>query len=383
MNKYNCMHWTRMTAKRPLYFSILFIALAVCSHAQLSGKKRAPRRHLARHTHPIPHKPFSSSITHTVSPSPHSSTYIWEQSASQSFSELIFSWNAIRPQRGRLSFFVSVKHHHWSEWQKMAEWGTKIQKTFSNSKNRFVHPKHVRVEMQHGRLGNAFRIKVVAERGASLKNVKRLFACQANFNLFTVRRPTRPLRSVAIIGIPRQSQFNLEHDRAKDLCSPTSTAMVTRYFANKLNAPKTTKSLHDSTVWLANRVHDKGPVDMYGNWLFNVAQAYQASQGTVSYHVERLQSFEHLHSYLQRKLPVAVSIRGSLRGCAWPYNNGHFVVVMGWDNKRKRVLCLDPAFKDTKKMLRRYRLNDFLNAWGKSKNLSYVAVPHQQLTPLS
>jgi hypothetical protein len=76
-----------------------------------------------------------------------------------------------------------------------------------------------------------------------------------------------------------------------------------------------------------------------------------------------------------KKIPVAVSIRGSLRGCAWPYNNGHFVVVIGWNKDKQMVRCIDPAFKNLRQTARWYHLSDFVRAWGKSRNLSYISLP--------
>ena len=46
------------------------------------------------------------------------------------FSELILSWNASRPQKGKFVFWVNIKHKNWSGWRKIAEWGKDGQKTF-------------------------------------------------------------------------------------------------------------------------------------------------------------------------------------------------------------------------------------------------------------
>ena len=66
------------------------------------------------------------------------------------FNELILSWNAKRPLKGKLSFFVSVKHNYWSRWDKLAEWSHNGQQTFVNSRSPFVHTKHVKIEVKRG-----------------------------------------------------------------------------------------------------------------------------------------------------------------------------------------------------------------------------------------
>lgn len=303
------------------------------------------------------------------------SSYVWQKSIPNHFTELIPSWNAIRPTRGKLSFFVSLKHSRWSPWKKIAEWEANGQQTFSNAKDPFVHTKHVRVEMQRGRKANAFRIKVLAEQGASIKNLKALFANTANWNLFRKIRPSHRLKSVVVKNVPRLSQWKINHHRKKDLCSPTSTSMISRYFLNRFTLrilPSTT--LYAQAKQFANNVHDNSYLDIYGNWLLNTAQAYTTTHGKVFYRVQRLNSFNELHWCLTKQMPIAVSIRGYLHGGAWPYNNGHFVVVVGWNQKNRTVICVDPAFRQIKHMVRSYRINDFLRAWGKSKNLAYVPI---------
>lgn len=125
------------------------------------------------------------------------------------------------------------------------------------------------------------------------------------------------------------------------------------------------------TKTFARKAHDSS-LDIFGNWLFNVAEAYNTTKGKILYRVERLNNFEELHSYLTQKTPIAVSIRGKLRNGAWPYRNGHFVVVVGWNQKNQTVTCIDPAFKAKKKLIRSYPIKDFITAWGKSRNLSYI-----------
>ena len=86
---------------------------------------------------------------------------IWEKESVKPFTELILSWNAFRPKKGKYSFWVSIRHNYWSKWYKIAEWGTNSQQTFVNTKNPFVHLKHVRMEMQKQRKGNAFKVKLL------------------------------------------------------------------------------------------------------------------------------------------------------------------------------------------------------------------------------
>lgn len=296
---------------------------------------------------------------------------LWEQETPFGFDELIVSWNAPRPQRGFLTIWVSVKHTNtWSPWHRLARWGSHTQQTFVNKLSPSVHTKHVRVELQQRRLAHAFRVKVVFSDGANKKDLRALFGCYSNSKNFKLQKISPSKQSTLIKNVPRQSQMELKHQRHKDLCSPTSIAMVTSYLTHVLSDNHKNSDIHDAALHLAKKVHDNG-IDIYGNWLLNVAQAYDTCKGLAFFRAERLNSFNDLHSYLERKIPVAVSVR-KLQGGATPYANGHFLVVIGWDKIQQRVICIDPAFKPKKAMLKRYHINNFLRAWALSKNLSYI-----------
>ncbi len=300
-------------------------------------------------------------------------TYVWQVTSNKPFTELILSWNAFRPKnKGKFSFFVSIRHNYWSAWYKLAEWGSNGQQTFVNTKNPFVHCKHVRVELARRRKATAFRIKVIARNSADLKDLKSLFVCLSDLGKFCVNKPNLKLSSIRIRGIYAQSQMNLKHPRHRDLCSPTSLGMLLKYFSGY---KKSTQHLRDYIPVFAEKVHDDSYLDIYGNWILNVAQAYDSSKGNVFFRVQRLNGFNDLYYFLTKKTPVAVSVRGYLKGGKKPYDNGHFIVVVGWDQKKQSLLCIDPAFSPNKKTLRAYKIDSFLQAWGTSRNLSYVALP--------
>ena len=86
-----------------------------------------------------------------------------------------------------------------------------------------------------------------------------------------------------------------------------------------------------------------------------------------------MNGFDQLHKKLMVGVPVVVSVRGKLEGGQKDYNSGHLLVVVGWDAKRKSVICHDPAFYSNKKTLVRYKLKSFLRAWERSHRLAYIA----------
>ena len=297
--------------------------------------------------------------------------YIWSQKVDFPFNDLILSWNAFRPTKGQFVFYAGVKHNHWSPWDKIAQWGHNGQQTFSSGKNTFVHSKHVRFELQKRFKGKAFRIKVVAQNGASIKNLKALFVCLSNLDKFSISKPNLLLPDTYIKNVARQSQMVIKHKRAKDWCSPTSTSILVDYFVNKRYS---IGKLQSNIIKFAKFSHDDCYLDIHGNWILNVAQAFVATKGKRFFRVQRLNGFNELYKLLRNKIPVAVSLRGYIRGGHHNYKNGHFITVIGWNKKRKSVICIDSAFSPSSKTLRAYNVNDFLKAWAKSKNLSYVVI---------
>lgn len=301
---------------------------------------------------------------------------VWMSSCPQPFDELILSWNALRPQKGRFSFYVSARYpnSNWSSWYKLAEWGTNGQQTFVNSRAPFVNPKHVRVELARKRKSRDFRIKVIAEKGANLRDLKALFICVSDMSKYSVVKPTLSNPTVYIKKFPRQSQMVVGHPRFRDLCSPTSLTMVLDYYLSGAQNGSRIGGLSSRVAQIAEMVHDDSYLDAYGNWILNVAELFNSSKGHIFCRAQRLNSFDELYGYLKRGIPVPVSVRGSLRGGAKPYDNGHFMVVVGWSQKKQAVICIDPAFSSSKKTLKLYRINDFLEVWGRSRNLSYIAI---------
>ena len=343
-------------------------------------KKRARRlRHRPRKIkrtiiYPKFSRTLSKFFDHTEDPTPDSNYYMWEGESTIPFDELILSWNALRPAEGHITFYVSVKHTAWSPWHRFAEWGAETQKTFINKLNPDVHTKYVKVEMQRNLLATAFRVKAIFSEGASKRSLNALFACISNMRMFRQHRSAPDKPSVLVKGVPQQSQMVIDHPRAKDLCSPASTSMIVQYFAKKLYGGIGPLEMPGYVADFADKVHDDGVLGIYGNWLLNVAQAHDASNGNLFCRVERLNSFSELYDYLSKEIPVAVSVR-RLKGGATPYSSGHFMVVVGWDSDTDSVICIDPAFKGNRKTLKRYKLSHFLSAWALSRNLSYISMP--------
>ena len=169
---------------------------------------------------------------------------------------------------------------------------------------------------------------------------------------------------VVVKNVTKISQFALNHADSSRICSPTSCTMLTRYLTGYLIDP----------IDFAKKSYDKG-LDAYGSWPFNMAHAFEHSNGKNWFFNTRLNSFTELHRQLTRNIPVVVSVRGTLPGAPKSYNQGHLLVVIGWDAQKKQVVCHDPASEKHYQTLKQYAFNDFIKAWELSHRLVYWVEP--------
>jgi hypothetical protein len=286
------------------------------------------------------------------------------------FTQLVFSWNALRDEHGYFSFWVQArneKNGKWSDWHKMVEWGNGVQRSFlSKGKDNF-HYAHVRLESGDSDYADAFRLKLVSHDGADLSLIKSFAVALSNYRKFhpeVLEKNGLRLSSVRIKSVPKIAQLAIDHDRANHMCSPTSCSMLVSYLAQE----------SIDALAFAHKAFDGG-LDTYGSWPFNTAHAFELGGCKTWFAPTRLHSFYELHQLLKQSIPVVVSVRGALEGAPRPYEKGHLLVVIGWDRAKQMVICHDPAFDDASKVLMRYPIESFLKAWERSYRLAYVAEP--------
>jgi Peptidase_C39 like family len=298
---------------------------------------------------------------------------LWSKTSLPKFSQLIFSWNALRPHKGYYSFWIRVRDSatkKWYSWHQMAHWGTSsdgknVQRSFLSITRVGTKYVHVRLELPRGSYADAFNVKIKAHDRAELSGIKNSTVNTCNLSTFVTESRDRKLKSLSstyIEGVPRRSQRVLKHPKFKALCSPTAATMLMSYLLKENLDPHC----------IAQGVYDHG-LAVYGSWPFNIAHAFEVCKNKLFFHVERLASFKALHAYLCQGIPVVVSVRGLLKGAPVPYMSGHLLVVVGYSNRFGKVLCQDPAFSNNEATAVAYDLKDFLVSWERSHRLTYVA----------
>lgn len=283
------------------------------------------------------------------------------------FNQLLFSWNAFRPRKSHYSFFVQVRDaatKKWGSWHKMIDWGHGLQRSYSTLSDGTSRYFHVRLETEGSRMADAFKIKIGTSSG-DFSNIKSVTINTSNMNRFEPESIAyHKLPSVHITDVPALSQIALLHEKCRMMCSPTSCSMLLGYLTKKDIDP----------LAYAECSFDQG-LNVYGSWPFNTAHAFELSEGTFQFYVARLHSFVQLHKNLMKGIPVVVSVRGDIVGAPKAYNNGHLLVVVGFDAKKGVVICHDPAEPLDHQTVKSYPVSSFVRAWERSRRLSYIAAP--------
>jgi len=291
--------------------------------------------------------------------------YIWDCEDSIPFNELIVSWNAARPKSGS-SFKLSVSlkiDADWSDWLLYADWGANSQHSGENTDSKH----HINVCQDIVQLLNennkavGFKIKIETLGDEALEGFKSLHACVSVPSLLNIENPNSAWSSLDI-DVPLISQMQLPHPFHHRMCSATSTTSVLRYLL---------KSDEVDSVDFAFKAWDE-TFNIFGNWVLNTAHASTILGNSWRCWVQRLKGFDEIYERLKLQMPVVVSIKGPLHGSAEPYEQGHLIVVKGYDADKKRILCMDPAFSSNDKTNVSYALQDFLVSWLRRQNIAYI-----------
>ncbi|MBA2371154.1 MAG: C39 family peptidase, partial [Chloroflexi bacterium] len=201
------------------------------------------------------------------------------------------------------------------------------------------------------------------------------------------------------LAVPQRSQETHvghypEYDNGGEAwCSPTSTAMVLRYWGAGPSATDLAAFPgHDAA---SGAPHIDGEVDhaaryvfdwQYngaGNWPFNTAYATTFAApvtntspgGQIDGFVTRLRSLAEAELFIAAGIPLVASINGKLEGFLFGSTNGHLLVIRGFDASGD-VISNDPAVMSNADVRKTYGRADFERVWLEgSGGLVYVIRP--------
>lgn len=289
-------------------------------------------------------------------------SYLWEEGNVLPFEEMILSWCASRPDHGnyliKISLFIDEK---WTTYLEYAYWGANDQYTFSGTSSCASWKTFQDViEVLNGRKATGFRVLIELEGDATLLKIRELHASIINEKALMIERKVQISESI-VLDVFGLSQLILPEPFSRRVCSPTSTIAVINYLTSTLRP----------VLSFVEKVKDHA-FDIYGNWIFNTAEASHILGPNWNCFVAHLTGFDQIFTQLKKKCPVIVSIKGDLPGSLFPYESGHLLVVRGYDALEKKVLCMDPAYPSNVQTCVAYHLDDFLTAWNERKGIAYI-----------
>jgi Peptidase_C39 like family len=313
------------------------------------------------------------------------------------FNELVASWNATTPDGTWIQVEMQPRmlDGHWAKWYILGRWSSSDSDFHRTSVggqgdtdgfvaiDTFFAKDHVAV---------AYRLKVTLFRRAGSSASPTLTRLSAVAMNLTNQKNTFPSATTGVVKdlhLPLYSQeihhgdFPQYDNGGEAWCSPTSTAMVVRYWGlsyqpTPLEYQWVTDALgmNHPDPWVdytARAVYDYR-YNGAGNWPFNTA--YAASRGLVA-DVTALHTLSEAEPYITAGVPLVASV-------AWSSNkldggikstNGHLMVIGGFD-AHGNVIAYDPA-SDTDALVRHvYDRQQFERAWiPASGGIVYVIRP--------
>jgi len=161
------------------------------------------------------------------------------------------------------------------------------------------------------------------------------------------------------------------YPNGKTLCSPTTVSMLMAYWAQNLKQPELDRDVPE----IAAAIYDS-QWQGTGNWPFNMA--YAGSFPGVRAYVTRFGDISELEAWIERGLPVGLSVDYDRLRAKGPGPNGHLVVLVGFTTEGNPIINDPGTSKHVRKVFPRRNLFD---AWACSRNTVYLVYPENFILP--
>ena len=172
------------------------------------------------------------------------------------------------------------------------------------------------------------------------------------------------------LPVPERSQMVYPHGGV--LCSPTTVSMIMAFWADKLRRPELDRDVPD----IEKAIYDsnwKGT----GNWPFNTA--YAGSYRGLRAYVARMTDLSELEAWIDKGIPVGLSLcYNRLRGKG-ETSNGHLVVCVGFTEAGDPIINDPGTSQNVRKVFPRKNL---VWAWKYSENAAYLIYPEGAEIPM-
>jgi deazaflavin-dependent oxidoreductase (nitroreductase family) len=298
------------------------------------------------------------------------------------FTEAVAAWNAGTPPGTWIELQIRVRFdNRWSKWYNLGVWasaGSNIErhsvKQQDDADGRVATDTLVVTNLKPAPTALQVKARLFSATGSLTPVVRNLsVAYSTAASKAPILLEGNPERWNRLLNVPACSQM-VYADGGEVWCSPTSTAMVLKYWAT--DAGPCEPAVRAAVAGVYDWVYDG-----HGNWPFNVA--YAATQGLEGY-VARCTTLRQVEDWIAAGVPVIASVawgEGELTGAPIPSSNGHLVTIVGVDAQGNPIVN-DPAAAADSGVQRTYIRSEFETVWLKSSGgIVYVIYPANAAVP--
>lgn len=309
---------------------------------------------------------------------------------------LVPSWSIDVPAGTWARVDVRVKNaQSTGSWDAVARWAmsaSNIARTsYSSQTDDLAKLSTDTVVAASGKTFSSWQVRVLLMRphgSADKPTLEAVNGTAATYLTRSAATSSTTMTSTTELDVPEASQMIHQGEfpqwggGGEAWCSPTSTAMVMRFFGKGPKAADYSWSTHaDSFVDHAARYTFDIRYDGTGNWPFNTAYAARYSLDAF---VTRLTDLRDAEAFIKAGIPLVASIafaKGGLSGAPISSTPGHLVVITGF-TKGGSVIANDPAAASNSSVRRVYSRAQFEKAWlGGSGGIVYVMHPTSKALP--
>jgi len=299
------------------------------------------------------------------------------------FRQAIASWEALTPTGTWVETLIRVQvSGTWTKWYSLGVWaadGSTVQRHSAASQSDSVAYVATDTLMVTAKKASAtawqVKVRLFSANGTATPSLR---ASAVTVSLAPDRPSSFPPGSSArwntVLAVPQCSQM-VYPDGGEVWCSPTSTAMVPRYWAGDTSTncePHVRAAVSSVYDWYYGG---------HGNWPFNTA--YASTQGLQA-HVVRFTSFSQLEPWISAGVPAILSVawgRGELTGAPISSTAGHLIVLVGFDAAGNPVVN-DPAGASNTVVRRTYYRSQLEPLWlNASAGTAYLIYPQGWTVP--
>ncbi len=287
-----------------------------------------------------------------------------ERQAEFPFDNAVLSWNAETPAGTHLEFQLRAGGSgSWSPWFTMGTWSSSGGASVRGQGNAWGDVDVDTLELARKATAFQYRVTFTTDDPSLTPRLRAVSIVYADTSVpLAGPKPTLLAGWARDLPVPQYSQLQEDPAVAREICSPTSLAMVLNFWGKDKSVREVYKGVRDARAGI------------FGNWPLNVA--YAGALGFDTY-VDRFHSIEQLQNEIAQGRPAIISIRfgpGQLDNSPIPSTTGHLIVVRGF-TPQGDVIVNDPIAPDNAGVRRVYKRAQLARIWQDSGGVVYLVRP--------